>query len=967
LQDALNDAANVSKALVVVYPGPVDNGNPRYNGRGAYYENIVMHSPVKLQGVGPGGVYPDGTPVQGTILDGIAFGGDTNLAEAFRVLVLGLPRAGNQDISEGQVVYVVPNSTTQFSNSHTNNFDASIDGFNLRGGDQMGFPGNLNAIFGGFPGPIGAVNTETQGGAIFANAYASYLGITNNIVENNGGTYGTIRIGTPNIDVNDNHNDHVRIANNRILANGGTNLAGALGLFGGTDNYEVARNDFCGNFSAEYGGAISHFGRSNAGSIYDNRIYYNHSYDEGGGIIIAGELATNPTANYGQPGGPQGSGAVNIYNNLIQGNMAEDDGGGLRFLMAGNFPMNVYNNMLVNNIATHEGGGVAIDDAPNVRFYNNTVMNNKTTATAITSNGQPAPAGLSTGSNSDQLQATLPAGSPLYSNPLLFNDIFYNNWAGTKGINTVTGITPADADPWDMGVLGPGLLSPTNSVLQATSHPGVNASGSNTTSNPLVAATLDIPLSFTSWRTNINFIGAIMVTADLPPQLLSDYHLSGTSSSAYNLGAANKSVPSYQQPPSPNLAAPLFDIDNQVRPFSVSGPAAYDAGADEFPGALADLSITKTDGATQVIAGSAVQYIIVVTNSGPVGVALAPVTDTVPASLTGVTWTCTVPAVSGYLCGATSGSGNINTTVNLPVGGSATFTLNGTVPANTSATTLVNTAAVAAPAGTSDPTPGNNSATDTDTIVRPVDLSITKTDGATNVNRGTQVRYTIVVSNAGPNAVTGATVNDTFPNQLSGTINWTCATTAGATCGGGATGSGTINRTVNMPVGSTITFATTSGSVSTITLATALTNTASVTAPSGFVDTNPANNSATDTDTINGLHVGDLDWTSTNTSGTQWSASVTVTVHNQDHNVVPGVLVSGSWIGGGTGGTSCTTNASGQCLLTRTGLSRATTSSATLTVTGLTLAPMGYQVTLNHDPDTGVQASNGLLITASRP
>ena len=108
LQDALNDAAGVAKALVVVYPGPVDETNPRYNGRGAYYENIIMHSPVKLQGVGPGGVYPDGTPVQGSILDGIAFAGDTNLSLGWGELVLSLTRAGNQDISGGQVIYVLP-------------------------------------------------------------------------------------------------------------------------------------------------------------------------------------------------------------------------------------------------------------------------------------------------------------------------------------------------------------------------------------------------------------------------------------------------------------------------------------------------------------------------------------------------------------------------------------------------------------------------------------------------------------------------------------------------------------------------------------------------------------------------------------------------------------------------------------------------------------------------------------------
>ena len=101
-------------------------------------------------------------------------------------------------------------------------YKAAIDGFDLRGGDQQGFPTNINVIGGGPTGLPGTI--VTQGGAIFANAYARNLQITNNTVQNNGGGYGTIRIGTP--DVGDNENDNVRIANNRIIANGGTNLAG---------------------------------------------------------------------------------------------------------------------------------------------------------------------------------------------------------------------------------------------------------------------------------------------------------------------------------------------------------------------------------------------------------------------------------------------------------------------------------------------------------------------------------------------------------------------------------------------------------------------------------------------------------------------------------------------------------------------------------------------------------------------
>ena len=136
----------------------------------------------------------------------------------------------------------------------TSGFRASIDGFDLRGGDQRGFPGNINEVTGlptGLP-----PNIQTQGGAIFANAFARYLQITNNVVQDNGGGYGTIRIGTPDLtgaDTNQ-HNENVRIAQNRIINNAGTNLAGAIGLFAGSDGYEIADNDICGNFTLEYGG-----------------------------------------------------------------------------------------------------------------------------------------------------------------------------------------------------------------------------------------------------------------------------------------------------------------------------------------------------------------------------------------------------------------------------------------------------------------------------------------------------------------------------------------------------------------------------------------------------------------------------------------------------------------------------------------------------------------------------------------
>jgi hypothetical protein len=67
------------------------------------------------------------------------------------------------------------------------------------------------------------------------------------------------------------------------------------------------------------------------------------------------------------------------------------------------------------------------------------------------------------------------------------------------------------------------------------------------------------------------------VTADLPPNLLGDYHLTSSSLAAINAGAASKTVPTYQRPPN-SLAAPTIDIDNQGRPAGGS----WDIGADEY-------------------------------------------------------------------------------------------------------------------------------------------------------------------------------------------------------------------------------------------------------------------------------------------------------------------------------------------------------------------------------------------------
>jgi hypothetical protein len=137
-----------------------------------------------------------------------------------------------------------------------------------------------------------------------------------------------------------------------------------------------------------------------------------------------------------------------------------------------------------------------------------------------------------------------------------------------------------------------------------------------------------------------------------------------------------------------------------------------------------------------------------------------------------------------------------------------------------------------------------------------------------------------------------------------------------------------------MPVGSTVTFTTTSGSVTPNTTVASLVNTANVALPASYTDTNPSDNSATDTDRVNGMHIGALSGTSVRQGNatSPWNATVTATVHDGNHNPVSGATVTGTWTSGsgfgsgGSGGTTCTTGVAGTCQVTRTGVANGRTS-----------------------------------------
>ncbi|MBK9927935.1 MAG: DUF11 domain-containing protein [Anaerolineales bacterium] len=273
--------------------------------------------------------------------------------------------------------------------------------------------------------------------------------------------------------------------------------------------------------------------------------------------------------------------------------------------------------------------------------------------------------------------------------------------------------------------------------------------------------------------------------------------------------------------------------------------------------AAADLSITKTDGVAAVNAGGTTTYTIVVANAGPSAANNAVFTDPAVAGLTATGVTCgtatggaACPAVPATTVALMQGAGIVIPT--LPSGGSVTFTVNANVTAVGG--TVANTASVATPAGTSDPLPGNNSATDTDTVTPIANLVVTKTDSAANVNAGGTTTYTLTLTNNGPSAANNSTIRDAAAAGLTKTGIGACTAAGGAVCPTVGAGAGQMNIT-NLEAGTVVVPTLPNGGSISFTVTVDVTATSgtvdnifTATPPAGTTDPSPA--TVTDTDTV---------------------------------------------------------------------------------------------------------------------
>jgi uncharacterized repeat protein (TIGR01451 family) len=341
-----------------------------------------------------------------------------------------------------------------------------------------------------------------------------------------------------------------------------------------------------------------------------------------------------------------------------------------------------------------------------------------------------------------------------------------------------------------------------------------------------------------------------------------------------------------------NASRPLGFVSNTATVTSTTAdPNAADNTATTFTEVvtMANLSVTKTDSPDPVMAGTNLTYALTVTNSGPSDAQNVVLSDNTPANTTfvsmmqtsGPAFTITTPVVGG--------TGTVTASiVTLAAGATATFTLVVNVNASTpNGATITNTAT--AVTTTNDPNLTNNSATQTTTVNTSADLVVTKTDAPDPVNAGSNITYTLTLTNNGPSDAQTVSLADGVP---AGTTFVSMMQTSGpaftlTTPPVGGTGTVTASI-VTFAAGASATFsmvvnvnAATTGIIS---------NTAN--ASSATVDSNPANNTATAQTTVN---TADLAVTKSDTpdpvnAGTNLNYTLTLT--NNGANFASNVVLS---------------------------------------------------------------------------
>jgi uncharacterized repeat protein (TIGR01451 family) len=209
-----------------------------------------------------------------------------------------------------------------------------------------------------------------------------------------------------------------------------------------------------------------------------------------------------------------------------------------------------------------------------------------------------------------------------------------------------------------------------------------------------------------------------------------------------------------------------------------------------------DVGVTHTYGGGPVPVGTNYAYTLNVVNNDSGTERSATLTDTLPpgtfVSAVGTNWSC------GQAAGVVTCTRVAQAGLDFPTGPAEAVTVTMTAPALPGGGNSV--AAVSVPLPLEDYDTSNNSSTQAFTFISPASVSATKTVSG-SFTPGTQVTYTVVLSNAGPSPQqdnAGDEFTDVLPAGLT-------LVSANATSGSATTGGNTVHWNGVIPAGGSVT------------------------------------------------------------------------------------------------------------------------------------------------------------------
>jgi uncharacterized repeat protein (TIGR01451 family) len=538
------------------------------------------------------------------------------------------------------------------------------------------------------------------------------------------------------------------------------------------------------------------------GSIIVNNstITGNSCATDGGGIEVATGrggsttiTVTNSTVSNNRAGAAGGGintdapGSISVTSSTVSGNIANGGGGGGIANVGRAANITVMQSVISGNQSTGFGAGIDATTGTQITISDSQITNNS---------AQSDGGGLNVDAGAGQ-NLTI-TNTTIDHNTSLGNDgggFFFSGSATSTLTNCTVAFNVAGDDGGGVRVSG-GLLTLTNCTVNNNSTGPAggggleNSGGAITIGNCVVANNFiidgsggvgpDLNGTFTS--INGNFVGD--TTGATIAKQLNDQFFTGngpspqlgplTNNGGTQIGDPRSAVTIPTEANLGGATSPLIDkgspaasVTTDERGSSFPRPDAPEMGTPDV-GAfevqdVADLQVTKS-GPSTVTAGTDITYTITLTNKGPGDAQNVSLTDAVPA---GTSFISATP-VSGHNPDGFSYSQSAGTVTGTPTGGVVAnghqdeFTLVvHALSSDANGSTISNTANVTTDA-MDDSAANDETATFNSTVAAVADLVVSKS-GPTTVTAGTDVTYTITLTNAGPSDAQGVSLTDVVP------------------------------------------------------------------------------------------------------------------------------------------------------------------------------------------------------------